>query len=103
MVLHNKERWIYVLGYKPPNKNDSTFLDAFCLMGDIVINESENIVILGDYNCDFMVDNALKDACVSFDLHKFVTSPTCHKSCNGSLIDLCLVSKPLPFKKAPII
>ena len=99
-VLHNKERWIYVLGYKPPNINDSTFLDAFCLMGDIVTNESENIVTIGDYNCDFMVDNASKDACVSFDLYNFVTSPTCHKSCNGSLIDLCLVSKPLRFKKA---
>ena len=37
-VLHNKERWICVLGYKPPNINDSTFLDAFCLMGDIVMN-----------------------------------------------------------------
>ena len=69
-------------------------------MGDIVMNESENIVIIGDYNCDFMVDNALQDACVSFDLHNLVTSPTCHKSCNGSLIDLCLVSKPLRFKKA---
>ena len=90
-VLHNKECWIYVLGYKPPNINDSTFLDAFCLMGDIVMNESENIVIIGDYNCDFMVDNALQDACVSFDLHNVVASPTCHKSCNGSLIDLYLV------------
>ena len=100
-VLHNKERWIYVLGYKPPNINDSTFLDAFCLMGDIVMNESENIVIIGDYNCDLMVHNALKNACVSFDLHNLVTSsPTFHKSCNGSLIDLCLVSKPLRFKKA---
>ena len=99
-VLHNKERCIYVLGYKPPNINDSTFLDVFCLMGDIVMNESENIVIIGDYNCDFMVDNALQDACVSFDLHNLVTSPTCQKSCNGSFIDLCLVSKPLRFKKA---
>ena len=31
-VLHNKERWIYVLGYKPPNINSRCVLSygSYC-------------------------------------------------------------------------
>ena len=51
-----------------------------------------------DYNCNFMSDNALKDICISFDMHNLVGAPTCHKTSVGILVDICLVSKPLRFK-----
>ena len=45
-----------------------------------------------------MSDNALKDICISFNMHNLVSAPTCHKTSVGTLVDICLVSKPLRFK-----
>ena len=84
--------WIYVVGYKPPGIKDMAFYDFFSTLCDLILQGSQNIVILGDYNCDFMTDNPLKDICENFDLQHLITDPTCFKNQNGSLINLCLVS-----------
>ena len=97
-VMNDKERWIYVMGYKPPDVRRSVFIDTFSLMCDLILKESNNVIVLGDYNCNFMSDNALKDICISFDMHNLVSAPTCHKTSVGTLVDICLVSKPLRFK-----
>ena len=97
-VMNDKERWIYVMGYKPPDVRRSVFIDAFSLMCDLILKESNNVIVLGDYNCNFMSDNALKDICISFDMHNLVSAPTCHKTSVGTLVDICLVSKPFRFK-----
>ena len=94
-TVRTKERWIYVLEYKPPGNKDMTFYDVFSTLCDLIRQESTNIVILGDYNCDFMADSPLKD--ISLNL---VTEPTYFTNQNGSLIDLCLVSNPTRLKKA---
>ena len=47
-----------------------------------------------------MVDTPLKDICETFDLQNLISDPTCLKKQKGSLIDLCLVSNPLRYKKA---
>ena len=99
-TMNAKERWIYVMGYKPPNVTSSVFIDAFSLMCDLILKESNNVIVLGDYNCNFMSENALKDLCTSFDIHNIVNVPTCHKNSVGTLIDICLVSRPLRFKTA---
>ena len=99
-TLRIKERWIYVEGYKPPGIPEMAFYDVFSTLCDLILQESQNIVILGDYNCDFMTDNPLKDICENFDLQNLITDPTCFKNQNGSLIDLCLVSNPVRFKKS---
>ena len=98
-TVRTKERWIYVVGYKPPGSKDMTFCDVFSTLCDLILQESTNIVILGDYNCDFMADSPLKDICETFDLQNLVTEPTCFKNQNGNLIDLCLVSNPTRLKK----
>ena len=97
-VMNNKERSIYVMGYKPPDVRRSVFIDAFSLMCDLILKESNNVIVLGDYNCNFMSDNALKDICISFDMHNLVSAPTCYKTSVGTLVDICLVFKPLRFK-----
>ena len=98
-TVRTKERWIYAVGYKPPGIKDMTFCDVFSTLCDLILQESTHIVILGDYNCDFMADSPLKDICETFDLQNLVTEPTCFKNLK-SLIDLCLVSNPTRFKKA---
>ena len=51
-TLRIKERWIYVVGYKPPGIPEMAFYDVFSTLCDLILQESQNIVILGDYNCD---------------------------------------------------
>ena len=79
-VMNDKECWIYVMSYKPPDVRRSVFIEAFSSMCDLILKESNNVIILGDYNCNFISDNALKDICISFNMHNLVSAPTCHKT-----------------------
>ena len=36
-TMNNKDRLIYVVGYKPPNVQGSVFIDAFSLMCDLIL------------------------------------------------------------------
>ena len=51
LTLNYKEKWLYVLGYKSPEMKNSVFGNAFQFLCDVILNESSNIVLLGDYNC----------------------------------------------------
>ena len=59
-TLHVKERWIYVVGYKPPGIKDMAFCDVFSTFYDLILQESQNIVTLADYNCDSMADTPVE-------------------------------------------
>ena len=96
IITDSKERWMYVMGYKPPDIKTSLFVNTFSLMCDLILKESNNVIVLGDYN--FMSDNELKDLCISFDIHNLVNTPTCYKSHSGTLVDVCLVSKSFRFQ-----
>ena len=98
MITDSKGRWMYVMGYKPPDIKTSLFVNTFSLMCDLILKESNYVIVLGDYNCNFMSDNELKDLCISFDIHNLVNTPTCYQSHSGTSVDVCLVSKPFRFK-----
>ena len=49
------------MGYKPPAIKDMIFYDVFSTLCDLILQESPNIAILGDYNCDFMADSPMKN------------------------------------------
>ena len=100
IILNSKEKWLYALGYKPPSVKSNDMLNAFNILCDKLLNESQNIVILGDYNYDFLKQNDLSNACVSFDLHNIIKGPTCSMTQRGTLLDLCLVTQPERFTKS---
>ena len=77
VTLKPNDRWLHILGYKPPNILISNFADTFSLMCDIAIKVTPNVVILGDYNCDFLKSNALCEICDSFDIHNLISTATC--------------------------
>ena len=52
VTMRRKDGWIYVVGYKPPGIKDLAFYDIFSTLCDLILPECQNIVILGDYNCD---------------------------------------------------
>ena len=98
LMVNHKEKWLYMLGYKPPDIKKSVFENAFQLLCDIIMNESSNIVLLGGYNCNLLEENSLVHTCETYDLHNLVTFDTCLKCIKGFLIDVCFASKPLRFK-----
>ena len=100
-----RHRWLAIpkcitARYKPPNVKSNDMLIAFNILCDKLLNEYQNIVILGDYNYDFLKQNDLSNACVSFDLHNVIKGPTCSMTQRGTLLDLCLVTQPERFKKS---
>ena len=78
LTLNNKEKWLYELGYKPPEIKNPVFENAFEFLCDVIMNESSNIVLLGDYNYNY-----LAHTCDIYDLHNLVTSATCFKGVKG--------------------
>ena len=60
VTMRTKERWIYVVGYKPPGIKDLAFHDILSTLCELILLECQNIVIFGDYNCDFMVNTPWK-------------------------------------------
>ena len=44
MMVNHKEKWLYALGYKPPEIKKSVFDNVFQLFCDVLMNESSNIV-----------------------------------------------------------
>ena len=41
-------------------------------MCDLILKESNNVIVFSDYNCNFMSEKALKDLCTSFGIHNIV-------------------------------
>ena len=98
LMVNHKEKWLYGLGYKPPDIRKFVFENAFKLLCDVIMNESSNIVLLGDFNCNLLEEHSYVHTCETYDLHNLVTSATCFKCIKGTLIDVYFVSKPLRFK-----
>ena len=78
IIKYPKERWIYVMCYRLDIKT-SLLSNTFSLLYDLILKESNDVIVLGDYNCNFMSDNELKDLYISFDTHILVSAPTCYQ------------------------
>ena len=57
VTMHTKDRWIYVVGNKPPGIEDLAFYDISSTLCDLILLECQNIIIPGDYSCNFLADN----------------------------------------------
>ena len=44
-LMNNKERWIYVMGYKPPDMKLCVFIDDFSLMCDLILKGCNHIML----------------------------------------------------------
>ena len=96
-TIRKCEKWIFVAGYKPPRISDVIFKGVFDVLCDVVLQETENIVILADFNLNHICGGTLDRLCNEFSLYNLVKSPTCDKGKNPTLIDVILVSKPRRF------
>ena len=58
-VMNKRDKWVYVYMYKPPKVH--TCSQTLSMLCDVILRETENVVITGDLNCDTMSDNEVTD------------------------------------------
>lgn len=93
-----KKTWFIVNAYKPPKLASDTFEREFSFCVDKMLEVSDNIVLLGDLNCNMLkTPNILTDMCDIFDLKNIVREPTCITKNSETLLDVILTSKPRSF------
>ena len=96
-TIKTHEKWIIIAGYKPPSIPVTTFRHSFEILCDTVLRETENCIIMADFNVNFTLNSAFKRLCEELSLHNMIKHPTCDKGNTPTLIDVILVSKPKRF------
>ena len=98
-----KRKWLLFGIYNPHKVMTDSFLGSLCVALDELSLKYENIVILGDFNCE-MTEPVMKTFSDSYNLKSLVKEATCFKNVNKpSCIDLILTNKPLCFQHTNII
>ena len=92
MNMRNK-KWLIFAGYNPKHEHILSFLSHIGNSLDSVIGNFENLILIGDFNCQ-MEEDVMKDFCDIYDLENLIKEPTCFKNAlNPSVIDLILTNR----------
>ena len=94
-----KKTWLIGCSYNPHKSMISSHLTVLSLCLDKFTQQYENIILMGDYNCD-PNHTEMADFCEVYGLKNLVKEPTCFKSMEKpTLIDLILTNKPKSFQR----
>ena len=96
-----KQKWCIVSVYRNEQITVDSFLKCFSKSLDIILDEYENLIVIGDlninslkkHNFDTFKFEKLKNFCDSYDLSNLIKGPTCFQSDDPSSIDLILTNK----------
>lgn len=96
-----QRRFAVVSAYKPPKTDNKTFTDEMCTILDDVITSCNNILVIGDLNCDILRPQANKkegrsllDICDIYDLDSVINKPTRITKNTESCLDVILTNTP---------
>ena len=93
-----KKKWLIGCSYNPHKSMITNYLSVLSLGLDQLTQQYDNIILLGDFNCE-PTDSEMLDFCEIYGLKNIVKEPTCFKNAeNPSLIDLILTNKPKSFQ-----
>ena len=97
-----KEKLLIFSIYKPPNINNSTFLNELYNVTTFYSTLYKNCVLLGDLN--IVRDNTqLQNFCESFLLEHLIKKPTCYKGDNPTGTDHIITNVPKRFMKSIVL
>ena len=99
-------KWCILFAYRPPkNNNLKTFFEEINLSLPTIVNEYDNIMLIGDLNLNTKLKNNshYSDLCDTFDLSNLLKAKTYFKSSNQTSIDVILTYRPKSFQKAGVI
>ena len=90
--LH-KRKWLLCGGYNPHKNSIEYFLDHISTALDTYVSSYDNILLLGDFNCEAS-ENPMANFCGKYALKNLIKEPTCFKNIeNPSSIDVILTNK----------
>ena len=95
-IIMKKEKFLFILMYKPPKTPNHQLNAIICNMMDKCISECKSVYLLGDLNVDCLTDHhALSDVFLSYELTNVIEGPTCFKSTsNPSQLDIIATNTP---------
>ena len=101
-------RFALIAAYKPPSVDNVPFTSNMYSLLDKATSQSNNIICLGDFNCDVsnLLDNSnnkgrcLLDICDIYDLDSLNNSPTRISSQRSSCLDVILTNVPGYFRES---
>ena len=100
-------RFALIAAYKPPSVDNVLFTSEMYSLLDKATSQSDNIIFLGDLNCDISnpLDNnnkggCLLDVCDIYDLDSLNNSPTRISPQRSSCLDVILTNVPGYFGKS---
>ena len=88
--------------YRPPSSSSVLFLKDLTLLVDTIYTYSDDLLLMGDLNFDFLksLDSSISDSFALLRLQNLVTLPTRVTATSASLLDVVLSSIPERFSKA---
>ena len=99
----NKQKWLLACSYNPHLNTIGEHLRKLQLSIDLLSGKYENLLILGDLNCE--IENAsMSNICESLDLKALISTPTCFKNPeNPKCIDHMLTNKKHQFLRTSYV
>ena len=93
MEFHqNKRKWLSLRVYKPPNQNDSVFVEVISAITNEYSAQYEHTVIFGDFNMS-AENSHFQNLMQIYDLSALIKEPTCFQSHNPTCIDNFLTNQ----------
>ena len=97
-IIINKQKWLIVCSYNPHLNSIDDHLRKKELSIDLLSNKYQNLLILGDLNCEIN-KSSMPTFCESLDLKILINSPTCFKNPeNPKCIDHMLTNRSNQFQ-----
>ena len=100
-----KNKWLLFVGYNPKKERISQYINNVQSIMNKYINNYDNIIMMGDFNCDFNIKvNKLQEFCETYNLKNIVKEPTCFKNPkHPTCIDLILTNRDKSFHDTKVI
>ncbi len=94
------QSWYLILLYKNPKVPNNVFLPKVKTLYDAATLEAQEVILLGDINIDmqYQNNNMTTDICNVYGLSNLITSPTCFKTQEGTLLDPVIVTNKSRFQ-----
>ena len=98
-------KWLLFCGYNPKKERMSEYVSNFSSRLNKHRGHYDNIIILGDFNCDYnMKENKLYEFAEAYNMKNIVKGNTCYKNPNHpTSIDVILTNRKDSFQDTKII
>ena len=94
-IIINREKWLMFNMYKQPQVKNNHIIETLESIINQGLNEVKNLMLFGDLNVNMLKpNNSLKAVFDILGIRNLVSTPTCNKGNESTLIDLLVTNVP---------